>query len=221
MCLRKPGVCPPRAFFPRTIWVDAGRHRGDGGGGLCTLHLHLRAGRAVTIIALAGWSTRFCGRMDTPKDSRWAVHRVRQPGLLFPPSLPGHHLQRRGQQPQYECACGFALSCGVGAWPCCWWSLRQPTASTSEAATRPAGSRSAGRKQRPQAGKAKWEAATTVLIISLFESGLTSMVQTAAAAFAYAVVVECFITRGHTVLPRPAECASAFRIAHGAPCLSC
>jgi tripartite ATP-independent transporter DctM subunit len=42
---------------------------------------------------------------------------------------------------------------------------------------------------------AKWELLLPFLIIGLFESGLTSMVQTAATAFAYTVVVECFITR--------------------------
>jgi tripartite ATP-independent transporter DctM subunit len=43
--------------------------------------------------------------------------------------------------------------------------------------------------------EAKWELLLPFLIIGLFESGLTSMVQTAATALAYAVVVECFITR--------------------------
>ncbi len=43
--------------------------------------------------------------------------------------------------------------------------------------------------------KAKWELALPFLVIGLFASGLTSMVETAAAAFVYAVVVECFITR--------------------------
>lgn len=43
--------------------------------------------------------------------------------------------------------------------------------------------------------EAKWELLLPFLIIGLFKSGLTSMVQTAAAAFAYAVVIECFITR--------------------------
>jgi tripartite ATP-independent transporter DctM subunit len=42
---------------------------------------------------------------------------------------------------------------------------------------------------------AKWELLLPFLIIGLFESGLTSMVQTAATALAYAVGVECFITR--------------------------
>ena len=43
--------------------------------------------------------------------------------------------------------------------------------------------------------EAKWELLLPFLIIGLFESGLTSIVQTAATAFACVVVVECFITR--------------------------
>jgi C4-dicarboxylate transporter DctM subunit len=41
---------------------------------------------------------------------------------------------------------------------------------------------------------AKWELLLPVLIIALFVTGTTTMIQTAAAALAYAVIVECFIT---------------------------
>jgi C4-dicarboxylate transporter, DctM subunit len=43
--------------------------------------------------------------------------------------------------------------------------------------------------------KAKWELALPFVIIGLFASGFLTMLETAAAALAYAVVVECFITR--------------------------
>lgn len=43
--------------------------------------------------------------------------------------------------------------------------------------------------------EAKWELGLPLFVIALFVSGLASMVETAAAAVAYAVVVECFITR--------------------------
>jgi len=47
-----------------------------------------------------------------------------------------------------------------------------------------------------QAGwAAKWELSVPVLVIVLFVTGLATMVEAAAAAFAYAIVVECFITR--------------------------
>lgn len=43
--------------------------------------------------------------------------------------------------------------------------------------------------------EAKWELGLPVFVIALFMSGLASMVETAAAAVAYAVIVECLITR--------------------------
>ena len=43
--------------------------------------------------------------------------------------------------------------------------------------------------------EAKWELILPLLIIGLFAGGFTSMVETAAAAFAYTVIVECFIQR--------------------------
>lgn len=42
---------------------------------------------------------------------------------------------------------------------------------------------------------AKWELLLPVFIVTIFLSGLTTMIETAAAALAYAVIIECFITR--------------------------
>jgi tripartite ATP-independent transporter DctM subunit len=42
---------------------------------------------------------------------------------------------------------------------------------------------------------ARWELSVPVVVIALFTTGLTTMVEAAAVAFAYAIVVECFITR--------------------------
>jgi tripartite ATP-independent transporter DctM subunit len=42
---------------------------------------------------------------------------------------------------------------------------------------------------------AKWELSVPLVVVGLFASGLTTMVEAAAVAFAYAIVVECFITR--------------------------
>ena len=47
---------------------------------------------------------------------------------------------------------------------------------------------------------AKWELMLPIFIIVLFVSGFASMVETAAAALAYAVVVECFVTRDIHIL---------------------
>ncbi len=42
---------------------------------------------------------------------------------------------------------------------------------------------------------AKWELSVPVIVVGLFATGLTTMVEAAAVAFAYAIVVECLITR--------------------------
>ena len=43
--------------------------------------------------------------------------------------------------------------------------------------------------------EAKWELAIPVFVVGLFLSGKASMVETAAAAFVFAMIVECFVTR--------------------------
>src|SRR5262245_17894119 len=42
---------------------------------------------------------------------------------------------------------------------------------------------------------ARWELSVPVIVIGLFSTGLTTMVEAAAVAFAYAILVECFVTR--------------------------
>jgi C4-dicarboxylate transporter DctM subunit len=56
------------------------------------------------------------------------------------------------------------------------------------------------RKVAASAWSAKWELFLPIFIVALFASGFASMVETAAAALAYAVVVECFITRDIHIL---------------------
>jgi tripartite ATP-independent transporter DctM subunit len=51
------------------------------------------------------------------------------------------------------------------------------------------------REALASAWAAKWELLLPVFIVAIFASGLTTMIETAAAALAYAVVVECFVTR--------------------------
>ena len=42
---------------------------------------------------------------------------------------------------------------------------------------------------------ARWELSVPVIVVGLFVTGLTTMVEAAAVAFAYAICVECFVTR--------------------------
>ncbi len=43
--------------------------------------------------------------------------------------------------------------------------------------------------------QAKWELSVPVMVVALFATGIATMVEAAAVAFAYAIVVECFVTR--------------------------
>ena len=57
---------------------------------------------------------------------------------------------------------------------------------------------------------AKWELTVPVMVVVLFGTGLATMVEAAAIAFAYAIVVECFITRDiHIVRGLPAVLVKA------------
>jgi C4-dicarboxylate transporter DctM subunit len=49
------------------------------------------------------------------------------------------------------------------------------------------------------AWSAKWELLLPVFIVTIFASGLTTMIETAAAALTYTVFVECFVTRDISV----------------------
>jgi C4-dicarboxylate transporter, DctM subunit len=52
-----------------------------------------------------------------------------------------------------------------------------------------------GREVLAATWEAKWELLLPFFVVGLFASGRASMVETAAAALAYAIVVECFLTR--------------------------
>jgi len=115
-------------------------------------------------------------------------------GLLFPPSLavilysvvagtrdqnvPADSLYLAGLLPgllMVAMVAAYAVRTGL--------SLRLPR------------QRVAAREVAASAWAAKWELLLPVAVVGLFASGLASMVETAAAAFIFAIVVECFFTR--------------------------
>jgi C4-dicarboxylate transporter, DctM subunit len=167
---------------------------------VCALFTTFTGGSGVTIMALggllyqilrgAGYSERFSLGIVTAAGSL---------GLLFPPSLPvilysvvanvpPDSLYIAGFVPGFLLVVIVALYGIQVGWKV---ETERPAFSLREA--------------WHAAWAAKWELSVPVVVVGLFATGLATMVETAAAAFAYAVLIECFITRDiHPVrdLPR-------------------
>lgn len=162
---------------------------------VCALFTTFTGGSGVTIIALGGLVYPILRKAGYPEGfSLGLVTAAGSLGLLFPPSLPvilysvvastrdmsapADSLYLAGLLP------GLLLVVLVAAYGIYTGSRVK------------AGRQSFQWKEALAATwEAKWELALPLLIFLLFGAGLTTMVETAAAALAYSVVVECFITR--------------------------
>jgi C4-dicarboxylate transporter, DctM subunit len=162
---------------------------------VCALFTTFTGGSGVTIIALGGlvypilrkdgYSEGFSLGLVTASGSL---------GLLFPPSLPvilysvvastremsvpADALYLAGLLP------GLLLVVLVAAYGI---YTGKRTGAPTQAFS--------GKELLASAWETKWELGLPVFIVALFATGLASMVETAAAAIAYAVIVECFVTR--------------------------
>jgi tripartite ATP-independent transporter DctM subunit len=157
---------------------------------VCALFTTFTGGSGVTIMAMggllyqilrtAGYSERFSLGIVTAAGSL---------GLLFPPSLPvvlysivanvpADSLFLAGLLPGLLLVVIVALyGIYVGSKT---QTERQPFSL---------------RETLASGWEAKWELSVPVIVIVLFSSGFATMVEAAGIAFAYAVVIECFITR--------------------------
>jgi C4-dicarboxylate transporter, DctM subunit len=158
--------------------------------GVCALFTTFTGGSGITIIALGGlvypilredgYSERFSLGLVTAGGSL---------GLLFPPSLPvilysvvanvpADQLYLAGLLP------GLLLVVLVALYGIYVGRREQKT-------THPFN----WREVAAATWEAKWELSVPVLVVGLFASGLASMVEASAAAAAYALLIECVITR--------------------------
>ncbi len=162
---------------------------------VCALFTTFTGGSGVTIIALGGLVYPMLRADGYPEDfSLGLVTAAGSLGLLFPPSLPvilyavvassaemnvpADSLYLAGLLPGLlMVALVAAYGIAVG---------RRSQTSRQEFSFREAAASAWG---------AKWELGLPLFVITLFVSGLASMVETAAAAVAYAVVTQCFVTR--------------------------
>jgi C4-dicarboxylate transporter, DctM subunit len=159
---------------------------------VCALFTTFTGGSGVTIIALGGLVYPILRKDGYPEGfSLGLVTAAGSLGLLFPPSLPvilysvvagqsvpAQDLYIAGLVPGLLLVVLTALyGVLIGA-----RTEREKVAfSLKEVAA--------------SAWSAKWELMLPVVIVVIFATGLTAMIETAAVALAYAVIVECFITR--------------------------
>ncbi len=162
---------------------------------VCALFTTFTGGSGITVIAIGGLVLPMLVKDGYPEGfSLGLVTAAGSLGLLFPPSLPvilysvvasvgetsvpADSLYLAGLVPglllvvlaaAYGIYTGTRVSAGRQA-----FSWKEAVAATWDA---------------------KWELGLPIFVVGLFASGTASMVETAAAAVAYAVIVECFITR--------------------------
>jgi C4-dicarboxylate transporter DctM subunit len=162
---------------------------------VCALFTTFTGGSGITVIAIGGLVLPMLLKDGYPEGfSLGLVTAAGSLGLLFPPSLPvilysvvagtrDHNvpadaLYLAGLLP------GILMIAMVAA-----YAVRR--------------GRALGIPRQPFAGRevagafweAKWELSLPVFVVGLFMTGRTSMVETAALAFVYAIVVECFVTK--------------------------
>jgi len=162
---------------------------------VCALFTTFTGGSGVTIIAVGGLVYPMLRDDGYPEGfSLGLVTAAGSLGLLFPPSLPvilysvvaGTRDQMVPADSLYLAGLlpGFLMVLMVGAYAV-WVGRRR------EIRQQPF----SGREVLRATWAAKWELGLPLFVIGLFASGRASMVETAAAAFAAAVVIECLITR--------------------------
>ncbi|HEX9187078.1 MAG TPA: TRAP transporter large permease subunit, partial [Vicinamibacteria bacterium] len=162
---------------------------------VCALFTTFTGGSGITVIAIGGLVLPMLRKDGYPEGfSLGLVTAAGSLGLLFPPSLPvilysvvaGTRDQNVPADALYLAGLvpGILMIAMVAA-----YAVRRGQA------LRIPRQRFAGREVASAFWEAKWELSLPVLVVGLFMTGRTSMVETAALAFVYAVVVECFVTK--------------------------
>jgi tripartite ATP-independent transporter DctM subunit len=162
---------------------------------VCAMFTTFTGGSGVTIIALGGLVYPILRRDGYSEGfSLGLVTASGSLGLLFPPSLPVLLYSIVASTSEQTVAVDSLYIAGL---------LPGLLLVVLTAAYGIVVGRRAGRERQPftwtEVGRAtwlaKWELILPVLVVTLFMTGLSTMLQTAAAALAYAVVIECFVTR--------------------------
>ncbi|HSD29910.1 MAG TPA: TRAP transporter large permease subunit [Vicinamibacteria bacterium] len=162
---------------------------------VCALFTTFTGGSGITVIAIGGLVLPMLMKDGYPEGfSLGLVTAAGSLGLLFPPSLPvilysvvaGTRDQNVPADLLYLAGLlpGILMIVMVAAYAV----RRGHTLGIARQSFSPA-------EVAKATWEAKWELSLPVFVVGLFMTGKTSMVETAALAFVYSIVVECFITR--------------------------
>lgn len=157
---------------------------------VCALFTTFTGGSGVTIMALGGLVYPIL--RDEGYEERFSLGLVTASGslgLLFPPSLPVILYSIVANVPPDELYLAGLIPGALLVVIVAVYGIRvgRGTGRRGEAFS--------ARETLAAAWAAKWELSVPALVIGLFVTGLAAMVEAAAFAFAYAIVVECFVTR--------------------------
>jgi len=162
---------------------------------VCALFTTFTGGSGITVIAIGGLVLPMLLAEGYPEDfSLGLVTAAGSLGLLFPPSLPvilysvvaGTRDQNVPADSLYLAGFlpGTLMIAMVAA-----YAVRKGTR------LRLPRQAFAAREVAAATWEARWELVIPIVVVGLFMSGKASMVETAAAAFVYSVIVECLIHR--------------------------
>jgi C4-dicarboxylate transporter DctM subunit len=163
---------------------------------VCALFTTFTGGSGVTIIALGGLVYPMLREDGYPEAfSLGLVTAAGSLGLLFPPSLPvvlysvvASSSQKLSVPAESLYLAGLVPGLLLVVLVALYGIHVGRKSATREAAP------FSWREVARSCWAAKWELLLPVFVIVLFASGVASMVETAAAACAYAVIVECFVS---------------------------
>jgi C4-dicarboxylate transporter, DctM subunit len=160
---------------------------------VCALFTTFTGGSGVTIIALGGLVYPILLADGYPEGfSLGLVTAAGSLGLLFPPSLPVILYSVVAQVPADALYLAGLVPGAILVLVTAAYGVRQGRKQAKAGDARP---RFSLREAALAGWEAKWELFLPVLVVALFASGVASMVEAAAAACAYSVVITCFVKR--------------------------
>jgi tripartite ATP-independent transporter DctM subunit len=162
---------------------------------VCALFTSFTGGSGITVIAVGGLVLPMLRQDGYPEGfSLGLVTAAGSLGLLFPPSLPVVLYSVVAGTREHNVPADLLFLAGL--LPGLLMIVMVATYAVRQGlALRIPRQSFVPREVATATWAAKWELAIPVFVVGLFLSGKASMVETAAAALVFAIVVECFITR--------------------------